>query len=74
MAAEETPTTPQAGGPDSSAEDRMSILQRRLAEIQSRSGEATAPSVTPEPNAAGESQVELPAQGTPELPAGQPDG
>ena len=74
MAAEETPTTPQAGGPDSSAEDRMSILQRRLAEIQNRSGEAAAPSATPEPNAAGETQVELPAQGTPELPAGQPDG
>src|SRR6476469_8974206 len=72
MAAEEPPTTPQAGGSDSSAEDRMSILQRRLAEIQGRS--ADAPSATPEPNAAGETQVELPAQGTPELVAGQPEG
>ena len=72
MAAEETPTTPQAGGSDSSAEDRMTILQRRLAEIQGKS--ADAPSTTPEPNAAGETQVELPAQGTPDLAAGQPEG
>ena len=72
MAAEETPTTPQAGGPDSSAEDRMTILQRRLAEIQGKSVDA--PSITPEPNAAGETQVELPAQGTPDLVAGQPEG
>ena len=71
MAAEETPTTPQAGGSDSSAEDRMTILQRRLAEIQGKS--ADAPSTTPEPNAAGETQVELPAQGTPDLAAGQPE-
>ena len=72
MAAEETPTTPQAGGSESSAEDRMTILQRRLAEIQGKS--ADAPSTTPEPNAAGETQVELPAQGTPDLAAGQPEG
>ena len=74
MAAEETPTTPLAGGPDSSAEDRMTILQRRLAEIQDRSADDTAPSATPEPNAAGETQVELPVQGTPDLVAGQPEG
>ena len=74
MAAEETPTTPQAGGTDSSAEDRMTILQRRLAEIQDRPADAETPSATPEPNAAGETQVELPAQGTPELAAGQSDG
>jgi hypothetical protein len=81
MAAEENPTAPQAGGTDPSAEDRMTILQRRLAEIQSRSGQPTspapepvAPASTPEPNAAGESQVELPAQGTPALPANQPEG
>lgn len=78
MAAEETPTTPQAGGSDSSAEDRMTILQRRLAEIQSRNADPgaapVAPSATPEPNAAGETQVELPAQGTPHLPASQPEG
>ena len=72
MAAEETPTTPQVGGSDSSAEDRMTILQRRLAEIQGKS--ADAPSATPTPNAAGETQVELPAQGTPELAAGQSEG
>ncbi|GAA4024020.1 DUF349 domain-containing protein [Hymenobacter glaciei] len=74
MAAEETPTTPQAGGSDSSAEDRMTILQRRLAEIQGKAADAPAPSATPEPNASGETQVELPAQGTPELAAGQPEG
>ncbi|MBH8569337.1 DUF349 domain-containing protein [Microvirga sp. STS02] len=79
MAAEENPTAPLAGGPDPAAEDRMSILQRRLAEIQSKSAPAApaadaAPSATPTPNAAGETQVELPAQGTPDLAAGQPDG
>jgi hypothetical protein len=81
MAAEENPTAPLAGGADSSAEDRMTILQRRLAEIQSRSGqpaapapEPVAPATTPEPNAAGETQVELPAQGTPALPNSQPEG
>ena len=74
MAAEETPTTPQAGGPDSSAEDRMTILQRRLAEIQGRPDDEEAPSATPVPNAAGETQVELPTQGTPDLAAGQPEG
>lgn len=81
MAAEENPTAPLAGGTDPSAEDRMTILQRRLAEIQSRSGqspstasEPVAPASTPEPNAAGETQVELPAQSTPELPASQPEG
>ena len=81
MAAEENPTAPLAGGTDPSAEDRMTILQRRLAEIQSRSGqspstasEPVAPASTPEPNAAGETQVELPAQSTPELPASQLEG
>ena len=74
MAAEETPTTPQACGPDSSAEDRMTILQRRLAEIQGRPGDELAPSATSAPKAAGETQVELPAQGTPALATGQPVG
>ncbi|GAB2870320.1 DUF349 domain-containing protein [Hymenobacter ruber] len=78
MAAEENPTAPLAGGSDPAAEDRMTILQRRLAEIQSKSAPAdsaaAAPSATPTPNAAGETQVELPAQGTPDLAAGQPDG
>jgi hypothetical protein len=80
MAAEENPTAPLAGGSDPAAEDRMTILQRRLAEIQNRSSaqpapaEPVAPAATPTPNAAGESQVELPAQGTPALAAGQPEG
>ncbi|GAB3846624.1 hypothetical protein GCM10028822_06920 [Hymenobacter terrigena] len=80
MAAEENPTAPLAGGNDPASEDRMTILQRRLAEIQSKSASAApaadvaAPSATPTPNAAGETQVELSAQGTPDLAAGQPDG
>ena len=52
----------------------MSILQRRLAEIQAPAADAPAPSITAEPNAGGETQVELTAQGTPELAAGQPAG
>ncbi|MBF9220343.1 DUF349 domain-containing protein [Hymenobacter ruricola] len=69
MAAEENPTAPQAGGADASAEDRMTILQRRLAEIQSRSGQPSAPDAAP-----GETQSERPAQGPPAVPAGQPEG
>ena len=68
MAAEENPTAPQAGGADLSAEDRMTILQRRLAEIQG-DGATPAPAATP-----GDTQTELPAQGTPELSASEPDG
>ncbi|UOQ96016.1 DUF349 domain-containing protein [Hymenobacter sp. 5317J-9] len=67
MAAEENPTAPQAGGADASAEDRMTILQRRLAEIQGRA----ASTETPTP---GTSQTELPAQGTPALPESEPAG
>jgi hypothetical protein len=77
MAAEENPTAPLAGGNEPAGEDRMTILQRRLAEIQSKSApadSAAAPSATPTPNSAGETQVELPAQGTPDLAAGQPEG
>ncbi len=76
MAAEETPNAPLAGGTDPAAEDRMTILQRRLAEIQGNAApaDANAPSDTPTPNAAGESQVEMSAQGTPALPTGQPEG
>ncbi|MFC6223248.1 DUF349 domain-containing protein [Hymenobacter artigasi] len=76
MAAEENPTAPLAGGNDPAGEDRMTILQRRLAEIEGKSApaDAAAPSTTATPNAAGETQVELPAQGTPDLAAGQPDG
>ncbi|GAA3962392.1 DUF349 domain-containing protein [Hymenobacter antarcticus] len=68
MAAEENPTAPLAGGPDPVAEDRMTILQRRLAEIQGKTDEPV-----PAP-AAAEAPIELPAQGTPELPADQPVG
>ena len=63
MAAEENPTAPLAGGTDPAAEDRMTILQRRLAEIQGQS--TPAESVSPESGA----QIELPAQGTPEAAA-----
>ena len=76
MAAEETPNAPLAGGADPAGEDRMTILQRRLAEIQGNAvpAAANAPSDTATPNAAGESQVEMPVQGTPALPTGQPEG
>ncbi|MBJ6111200.1 DUF349 domain-containing protein [Hymenobacter sp. BT523] len=67
MAAEENPTAPQAGGADASAEDRMTILQRRLAEIQGRASGTETP-------ASGASQTELPAQGSPALPASEPAG
>ncbi|GAB2700939.1 hypothetical protein GCM10011495_05660 [Hymenobacter frigidus] len=70
MAAEENPTAPLAGGPDPAAEDRMTILQRRLAEIQDNTGDATAAAALP----AAEAPIELPAQGTPALPADQPAG
>ena len=74
MAAEETPTTPQTGGIESSAEDRMTILQRRLAEIQGRTEETPAPApATPHAVDQG-APVELPAQETPVLPAEQPPG
>ena len=46
----------------------MTILQRRLAEIQGKTDE---PAAAP---AAAEAPVELPAQGTPELPSDQPVG
>ncbi|WP_201985415.1 DUF349 domain-containing protein [Hymenobacter rubidus] len=69
MAAEETPQAPLTGGTDPAAEDRMTILQRRLAEIQAKSA---APAASPSPESG--AQVELPAQGTPALPAGQPEG
>ena len=57
----------------------MTILQRRLAEIEGKPAPAdsaadAAPSATLTPNAAGETQVELPAQGTPDLVARQPEG
>ena len=77
MAAEENPTAPLAGGPEPAAEDRMTILQRRLDEIQDKAAPellADAPSATATPNADGETQVELPTQGTPALPADQSEG
>ena len=67
MAAEENPTAPLAGGTDPAAEDRMTILQRRLAEIQGNPAQPNAPASVAAP-------VELPAQGTPGLPAHQPAG
>ena len=70
MAAEENPTTPPVGGNESNGEDRMTILQQRLAEIQGRSAGSAA--ITPSPESG--AQIELPAQGTPELPADQPAG
>ncbi|SFP88780.1 DUF349 domain-containing protein [Hymenobacter arizonensis] len=74
MAAEENPTAPLAGGADPSAEDRMTILQRRLAEIQGNEAPgAPATPATPAPMPA-EGQAETPAQGTPELPATEPAG
>ncbi|OGX86970.1 DUF349 domain-containing protein [Hymenobacter glacialis] len=68
MAAEENPTAPLAGGTDPSGEDRMTILQRRLAEIEGAAAPDAGSEATPE------GQVELPAQGTPPLPAHQPTG
>ncbi|MDB5236024.1 MAG: hypothetical protein JWR44_3017, partial [Hymenobacter sp.] len=62
MAAEETPNAPLDGGTDQSAEDRMTILQRRLAEIQGKPA--------PESGA----QVELPVQGAPALPTDEAEG
>ncbi|MBD2768403.1 DUF349 domain-containing protein [Hymenobacter sp. BT664] len=64
MAAEENPTAPHTPGTPVPAEDNMTILQRRLAEIQAGSGQP----------ATAEGQTEQPAQGTPELPADQPTG
>ena len=66
MAAEETPIAPLTGGTDPAAEDRMTILQRRLAEIQG----TTANPVAPE----GAALVELSTQGTSVLPSDQPAG
>ena len=48
----------------------MSILQRRLAEIQGTAAPAAPAPVSPESGA----QIEMPAQGTPALAAGQPEG
>lgn len=70
MAAEENPTAPLAGGADPGAEDRMSILQRRLAEIQGGAGQPAPASAANE----AEGQTELPTQGTGGLPADQPAG
>ncbi|HEX8657099.1 MAG TPA: DUF349 domain-containing protein, partial [Hymenobacter sp.] len=61
MAAEENPTAPLANGADSSAEDQMTILQRRLAEIQSNSDQSAPPAAAS-------------TEGQPELPADQPVG
>lgn len=57
----------------------MTILERRLAEIQAKAGSEPAARVeTDNPASAsetpGSTQTEMPAQGTPPLPAGQPEG
>ncbi|WP_210515515.1 DUF349 domain-containing protein [Hymenobacter terricola] len=76
MAAEENPTAPVTGGTEPAAEDRMTILQRRLAEIQGKPAPAPTESVMPATSVSPESgaQIEMPLQGTPELPADQPEG
>ncbi|GAA4356933.1 hypothetical protein GCM10023185_21280 [Hymenobacter saemangeumensis] len=75
MSAEQNPTAPNPGGNAPGPEDRMTILERRLAEIQAKSGaqpEPVAPAPAAEP--AGETQLEMPVQGTPALPAEEPAG
>ncbi|MDO7873747.1 DUF349 domain-containing protein [Hymenobacter sp. ASUV-10] len=72
MSADQNPIEP-------SAEDRMTILERRLAEIQAKAGSAPAERVETENPASatetpGSAQIEMPAQGTPPLPEGQPAG
>ncbi len=64
MAAEENPTAPLAGGTDPAAEDRMTILQRRLAEIEGPAGQPAGTGTAEAP--ASES---APAPGTPEAAA-----
>ena len=66
MSADQNPTAPGAGT-NEPAEDRMSVLERRLAEIQSKSAAA---SVAP----ADALPVEMPAQGTEPMPADEPTG
>ena len=64
MAAEDTPNTPLSSGTDSSAEDRMTILQRRLAEIQAKPDANAAPALL--------DPAEIPAHGSPALPTAEP--
>ena len=71
MAAEEIPTAPLAGGTDPAADDRMTILQRRLAEIQGATAYAE-PTMAAQTDAS--APVEMPPQGTPDLPSDQPVG
>jgi len=57
----------------------MTILERRLAEIQAKAGSEPAARVETENPASasetpGSAQTEMPAQGTPPLPEGQPEG
>ncbi|MGI4886150.1 MAG: DUF349 domain-containing protein [Janthinobacterium lividum] len=59
MSTEQPPQAPQSGGPQPGGEDRMSILERRLAEIQAQTA---APAPEPAPSGA-------PAPGTPEAAA-----
>ncbi len=82
MAADQNPTAPEANTPDP-AEDRMSIIQRRLAEIQNKAqdapaaaapAEAEALAPAPGVNPAEALPIEMPGQGTAPLPANQPAG
>ncbi|WP_052732235.1 DUF349 domain-containing protein [Hymenobacter terrenus] len=72
MAAEENPTAPLAGGSEPAGEDRMAILQRRLAEIQGKAAPADLATAPVSPDSA--AQIETPAQGMAPLPADQPVG
>ncbi|TPG66042.1 DUF349 domain-containing protein [Hymenobacter nivis] len=49
MSTEQTPQAPQSGGPQPGGEDRMNILERRLAEIQAKSAAEPAPGTAPDP-------------------------
>ena len=70
--------TPQVGNTEP-AEDRMSIIERRLAEIQGKASPAAAEaapaaSAATDTAAAGSTQVEMPGQGTEPRPATEPAG
>ena len=79
MSADQNPTTAPAGTPEP-AEDRMTVLERRLAEIQARSGQPAPASPPPASapvaptGAADAGPIELAGQGTEPLPADQPAG
>jgi hypothetical protein len=61
--------TPNTAGQPASGNDRMSILEQRLAEIQAKQNAAGTPAPAP-----GATQTELPAQGPAAVPAGENPG